>query len=101
FRQAEQGRNPPGNPGDRLCPLAVRCFAGALTRIGVLNAIPPQARSWRHSSIASRTELLYRLACEPHLLGRFQRRIRLIKICIWASVIAGVLGAILLYFWPG
>jgi len=101
LRQAEQGQNPGGNPRDRLCPPAVRCFVGALTRIGSLNAIPRRARSWRHSSIASRTELLYRLACEPGGLHRFQRLIRLVKLCIWTAVIAGVLGAILLKFWPG
>ena len=97
LRRAEEGPKPPGNPQDRLCPLGVNCFAGALTRIGTLNAIPARARSWRHSSIASRTELLYRLACEPGELQRFVRTINLIKICIWVSVIAGAAGAIMLY----
>ncbi len=101
LRQAEEGHNPTGNPGERLCPLAVRCFSGALNRIGALNAIPRRARSWRHSSIASRTELLQQLTCEPGRLHRFQRLIRLVKICIWAAVVAGAIGAILLYLWPG
>ncbi len=96
LRHAEEGSNPPGNPQDRLCPLGVNCFAGALTRIGTLNAIPARTRSWRHSSIASRTELLYRLAWEPGKLQDFVRTVTLIKICIWGAVIAGAAGAIIL-----
>lgn len=90
LRQTED--NLTGNPRDKLCPMAIRCFTGALRRIGALNAIPLRARSWRHSSIASRTEFLYRLSCEPTQLRRFQRIIRLIKICIWAAVVAGAWG---------
>ena len=101
LRRTEEGLKPPGNPHDRLCPLGVNCFAGALMRIGSLNAIPKRARSWRHSSIGSRTELLYRLACEPGELQRFVRVVNSIKLCIWVSVVAGAAGAIILYLWPG
>ena len=99
LRRTEEGEEPQGPPGDRLCPLAVRCFAGALRRIGYLNAIPQQARSWRHSSIGSRMNLLYRLSSGPGELDRFRLVIRLIKISLWIAAIGGLSGAVLLSRW--
>ena len=101
LRRAEEGEQPQGPPRDRLCPLAVRCFTEALQRIAFLNAIPQRARSWRHSSIGSRVNLLYRLSSAPGELARFRRIIRLIKIVIWVSVLGGAAGAILLQWWGG
>ena len=100
LHRTEQGESPRGQPRERLCPLAVRCFAGSLQRIAFLNAIPQQARSWRHSSISSRMNLLYRLSSVSGELARFQRVIRLIKIFLWVSAIGGFSGAILLNWWP-
>ena len=97
IRQAEEGQN----ARERLCPLTVSCFTRALSRIGSLNAVSLRARSWRHSSLGSRIELLYQLGSDPAELGRFQKMIRLIKICIWAGTVAGGVGAMLLYVWPG
>ena len=101
LRRAEESEQPQGPPADRLCPLAVRCFAGALRRIGDLNAIPQQARSWRHSSIGSRMNLLYRLSSGPGELDRFRLVIRVIKISLWIAAIGGLSGAVLLNWWLG
>ena len=96
LRRAQQGQTPHGPPSDRLCPLSAGCFSDALGRIALLNAIPQQARSWRHSSISSRRELLQRLSAQPGRLLCFRRNIRLIKLAIWISVLIGICGALLL-----
>ena len=101
LRQSEEGEQTQGPPKDRLCPPAVKCFAGALQRVALLNAIPQRARSWRHSSIGSRVDLLYHLSSVPGELGKFRRMIRLIKICLWVAAIAGAVGAVLLMMWLG
>ena len=100
LRLAEEGAKPASNPRDRLCPLATRCFTTALSRIATINGIAKEARSWRHSSIASRVDLLYRLSCEPGKLGRFKRLIRWIKVGVWSLTVAGAVAAILLNVQP-
>jgi hypothetical protein len=99
LRQSEEGERPQGLPKDRLCPPAVKCFSGALQRVALLNAIPQRARSWRHSSIGSRVDLLYRLSSVPGELDKFRRMIGWIKACLWAAAIAGAGGAVLLEVW--
>ena len=53
--------------------------AEALERIAILNGIAPKARSWRHSSIASRAAFLRALADDPARVQRFQRMVWSIK----------------------
>ena len=101
LRRSEEGENPQGPPKDRLCPPATKCFAGSLQKVAMLNAIPQRARSWRHSSIGSRMELLYDLSSAGGELKRFHRRIRLIKMCLWLAAIIGGIGAIILSIWSG
>ncbi len=57
-----------------LCATAAQIFSQALHEVAVLNGIPPEGRSWRHSSIASRSRFLQRLAQEPRRAHTFQRR---------------------------
>ncbi|NIA08092.1 MAG: M48 family metalloprotease, partial [Actinobacteria bacterium] len=101
LRRSEEGSQPQGPPKDRLCPPAVKCFTGALQRVALLNAIPQKARSWRHSSIGSRVDLLYRLSSVPGELKRFHWKVRLVKICLWAGVIGGGIGALVLQMLRG
>jgi STE24 endopeptidase len=91
----------PGGKPDRnaLCPTAADVFADALHRIAVLNGIAPHARSWRHSSIASRMEFVRMLAREPDKLRRFNRTIVLTKLVLFMGTLIGcAIGAYL--YWP-
>ena len=87
-------------PGRKtLCPAAADVFALALHRIAVLNGIAPRARSWRHSSIASRMDLVRALARDPKRLRRFGRTIVLVKLvlilgCATGSAVGGYI------YWP-
>jgi len=50
------------------------------------------ARSWRHSSIASRAEFLRQLAEQEGALTRFRRLVLVTKITIIAAIVVGSLG---------
>jgi STE24 endopeptidase len=65
--------------GNRLCATAAHIFGDTLNEVAVLNGIPPEARSWRHSSIASRSRFVQKLAREPETLRRFESSIIFIK----------------------
>ena len=70
----------PASPVDRpprhaVCTTAAKNFCDALSQIAVLNGIPTHARSWRHSSIASRMRHLRKLAADPAAAARFHRLI--------------------------
>jgi hypothetical protein len=61
----------------------------------VLNGIPHEERSWRHSSIGSRVRFLTALSGDPARAHRFARSIRRIKrvllvTAIGGSIVAGV-----------
>jgi len=92
---------PAGELPDRkaLCPAAADVFAGALHRIAILNGIRPTARSWRHSSIASRMALVRLLARDRRQLRRFNRIIALTKLILLAGTIAGAV-IITQEYWP-
>jgi STE24 endopeptidase len=92
---------PLGSKPDKkaLCLQAADIFADALHRIAVLNGIAPHARSWRHSSIASRMEFVRTLAREPDKLRRFNRTVVLTKLVLFAGTVIGcAIGAYL--YWP-
>ncbi len=77
---------------DRVCMTGASVFASALDRVAVLNGIPHEERSWRHSSIGSRIRFLMAMAADPGLAGRFSRGVRRTK---RALAFAAVLGAAL------
>jgi len=87
-----------GRPDGAVCATAAATFTSALDRVAVLNGIPHEERSWRHSSIASRMRFLVSLAGDPLRLRSFERLIRRAKT---ALVVGAVVGCLLagLYVW--
>jgi STE24 endopeptidase len=90
--------DPPHNPS-RLCATGVDVFTSALDRVALLNGIPLEEPSWRHSSIASRIEFLHALAGDPTLVTRFETLIRRIKTALITISVVG-LAATAYYSWP-
>ncbi len=94
----------PGNPGTpltgALCSTAAHVFADALHEVALLNGIRPEARSWRHSSIASRSRFVQELALYPPRAQRFERGVGIIKAGIFVlALIAGIWAAYDLQVW--
>lgn len=73
---------------DRVCATGAEVFAKALERVALLNGIPRDEPSWRHSSIGERIGFLHRLAGDPGEAVRFQRSTRRLKLILLVS--AGV-----------
>ena len=89
----------PVRPASPVCATAARRFAEALHRIAVLNGIPLEARSWRHSSIANRMEILKRYGYDPSSVDRLYRSVLIIKILLAAGTVVGLAIGVWLY-WP-
>jgi STE24 endopeptidase len=86
--------------GAPLCSTAAQVFGSTLNEVAILNGIPPEARSWRHSSIASRSRFIQRLARNPLEAQRFERQVRLIQFSIVvAAVLVGLWAALELQLW--
>lgn len=81
----------------RVCATGAARFTTALDRVALLNGIPYEERSWRHSSIASRIRFLASLAGDPGRGARFDRLIRRLKLLTLAVAIIG--SALWLYYW--
>ncbi len=80
-----------------MCATGVAIFTSALDRVALLNGIPHEERSWRHSSIGSRIRFLTTLAGDPRRAAAFQRLIRRVKL---ALLTVAVLGSVIsLFFW--
>ncbi len=73
--------NQPGlsPPPMAVCAKAAQVFTSALDRVAILNGIPHEERSWRHSSIASRIRFLTSLSGDPARASRFDQTVRRIK----------------------
>ncbi len=89
----DEHRTPPP-----LCTTGVKTFNSALEAVAVMNGIPIEERSWRHSSIASRMEHLSSLAADRNRLQQFERLVSRIKrvqlaIAILGIVVTAVYGA--------
>jgi len=82
-----------------LCASAASVFADSLQRIAVLNGIPIEAKSWRHSSISNRMKLLKQYAQDPALGGRLQFSVLIIKSVLLIGTLIGLGIAVWLY-WP-
>ncbi|HOB75007.1 MAG TPA: M48 family metallopeptidase [Phycisphaerae bacterium] len=95
------GEKGPGVPpgGVPVCATAATTFADALHRIADLNGIPIDARSWRHSSIANRKQLLHQYAADPQAAARLERSVLIIKAVLLAGTAIGLVVATWLY-WP-
>ncbi len=83
--------------GVGVCATGAAIFVSALDRVAVLNGIPHQERSWRHSSIGSRMRFLTSLAGDPRRTARFERLIRRVKIGMLTVAIIG--SAVCVYYW--
>lgn len=79
--------------GGRLCSSAAELFGDTLNQVAVLNGIPPEAPSWRHGSIASRSRALQRMAQSPAAVARFERRVLVGKLVILAFTLVFALWA--------
>jgi STE24 endopeptidase len=95
-----------GNPrgprlrGDPLCRTAALVFGETLNQVALLNGIPPEARSWRHGSISSRSRTVIRLAADPEAVARSERVVYAIKLAILAAaVLSGLWAAWELQIW--
>jgi STE24 endopeptidase len=55
-----------------LCPVGIRIFADALTKVARYNGLDQRGRSWRHGSIAYRIAFLEGLERHPERERRFQ-----------------------------
>jgi STE24 endopeptidase len=82
-----------------VCATAAHTFGDALHRIAVLNGIPVEARSWRHSSIGNRIRLLKQYAVDPSAILRLNRAVVTIKVVLVVGTAIGLaIGAWL--YWP-
>lgn len=82
---------------DRVCITGAEIFASALGRVAVMNGIPKEERSWRHSSIGSRMRFLMSLAGDANRTEQFNRVLRRIKITLMTCMIVGMTGCVI--FW--
>lgn len=74
---------------DRVCATGASLFASALDKVALLNGIPLEERSWRHSSIGSRIRFLNTLAGDPGCAERFERMLRRVKLLIVSLAVIG------------
>ena len=82
-----------------ICATAAENFGEALHRIAVLNGIPVESRSWRHSSIGNRIRRLRSYATDPATIAHLNREVAWIKgILIVGTVVSLAIGAYL--YWP-
>jgi len=89
-------QSPPDH--NRLSARGAWIMETALMRIALLNGMSIDARSWRHSSIASRAAFLRQLAEQEGALSRFMRLVRITKLLIFAGTVIGIGGVLILKF---
>ncbi len=89
YRGASRCTLPWRQKDPRVCATAAASFISALDRVAVLNGIPHEERSWRHSSIANRMRFLTSLANDPARAARFERVVRRIKTVLLVSAVVG------------
>ena len=78
------------SPLNTLHPVGASIMSMALQKVALLNGVAINARSWRHSSIASRMAFLQDLAMKPGALKRFDQQMRILKSVIIIMFIAAV-----------
>jgi STE24 endopeptidase len=87
FGHDEKTIRVPGGAG--LCPAGIFTFCRALDKVAELNGIsrdrPGWLHSWQHSTIAKRVAFLERMAADPTLEPRFQKRLFQIKVALLAA----------------
>lgn len=89
-------------PGEgRVCATGAALFVSALDRVAMLNGIPHEEYSWRHSSIGIRIRFLTSLAGDPNRVARFERVIRRAKRGMFALAVFGTAMAVCYWFFMG
>lgn len=86
-------------PTTAICATGARIFASALERVAVLNGIPREERSWRHSSIAYRVRFLLSLASDPKRADRFDRVVRRAKRFLLVTAVLGSVASLCYWKW--
>lgn len=86
-----------GSGRGRVCATGAAIFSSALDRVALLNGIPHDERSWRHSSIGSRIRFLTSLAGDPGKTARFERLIGRAKIALVTLAVVGA--SLTVYYW--
>ncbi|MFQ5591388.1 MAG: M48 family metallopeptidase [Phycisphaerae bacterium] len=81
----------------RVCASGAEIFVSALDRVALLNGIPHEEPSWRHSSIGNRMRFLTSLAGDPNRAARFETSIRRTKRALIALALASA--ALTAYYW--
>lgn len=81
----------------RVCATGAAVFASALDRVALLNGIPQEEWSWRHSSIGSRIRHLASLAGDPRRADRFDGLIRHIKTAMLVVAVTGLAATV--WYW--
>lgn len=82
-----------------ICASAAVLFSETLQLIAVLNGMPTEARSWRHSSIAYRMQRLREYAVDPNACRRLHRQVMIIKSILVVGAVIGLAIGVWLY-WP-
>jgi STE24 endopeptidase len=77
-----------------LCPVGIRIFANALANVAALNGMEPEARSWRHGSIARRIAFLEGLEGRPEAERRFQLGVSRLRLALGLALLAALLLAL-------
>jgi len=78
----------------RVCATGAAVFASTLDRVALLNGIPHQERSWRHSSIANRIRFLASAAGDPERAAAFERLVRRVKLTMLLVALIGSVACI-------
>lgn len=89
--------HPEINGAARVCMTGATVFASALDRVAILNGIPHEERSWRHSSIANRIRFLMSMAGDPSRAARFDRTLRRLRATLTVAAVLG--GAAVFFYW--
>lgn len=83
-----------GRGFDPICATAAHLFSETLNDVAHLNNIPPEAWSWRHGSIASRSRALQFYAGDPRATARFESSVRRMKLLILLAAVVSAAWAI-------
>ena len=86
---------------DRALPgTGAVAMAGALRRVAVVNNILPTARNWTHGSIATRVAFIHRMASDPAVAERFDRKVWRMRVGLLTLVVVSAAVASV-GFWRG
>jgi STE24 endopeptidase len=83
----------------RLCPVGIRIFADALTKVAHYNGLDRRGRSWRHGSIAYRIAFLEGLERHPERERLFQSTVRRLRVGLGFVLVLAVALSVVMQKW--